>query len=326
LAHGWVLGEVCPRQMSSLGDHFVRILAFALYLRGQNSAAFVREVEAEVVRIVGRYVSRTETLRSWDIRGSNVRLNHVFELNRLPYGGYPEDDDAVVGDHRGKRAAAADGGSSRGNVPAAAGKKRKLCTAAKGLGASNRFVMDLLGTCTAPGERMSSPELRESSARMMKVTGGRWPRNVPMPRVVGEDVRTSRLARDMKIFPYGRNVVVVVSVVMEKDRQDASRKRRAFTRVRDPHRKVKMAWGAAKSAAPGTSKPPLGAKSAAPGPSKPLPAEPVPERRPPSPPRTAETEVGGAEVSMDISVDDCLVGGIPMFDAHTGRGLVGEFF
>jgi hypothetical protein len=28
----------------------------------------------------------------------------------------------------------------------------------------------------------------------------------------------SRLARDMKIFPYGRNVGVVVSTVMEKDR------------------------------------------------------------------------------------------------------------
>jgi hypothetical protein len=36
--------------------------------------------------------------------------------------------------------------------------------------------------------------------------------------------------------------------------------------------------------------------------------------------------VGGAEVSMDISVDDFLVGGVPMFDAHIGRGLVGEFF
>jgi hypothetical protein len=36
---------------------------------------------------------------------------------------------------------------------------------------------------------------------------------------------TSRLAREMKIFPYGRNVAAVVSTVMEKDRQDASRKR-----------------------------------------------------------------------------------------------------
>jgi hypothetical protein len=29
---------------------------------------------------------------------------------------------------------------------------------------------------------------------------------------------------------------------------------------------------------------------------------------------------------MDISVDDYLVGGVTMFDAHTGRGPVGEFF
>jgi hypothetical protein len=50
------------------------------------------------------------------------------------------------------------------------------------------------------------------------------------------------------------------------------------------------------------------------------------ERRPPSPLRAAETEVGRAEASVDISVDDYLLGGISIFDAHTGRGLVGEFF
>jgi hypothetical protein len=78
---------------------------------------------------------------------------------------------------------------------------------------------------------MSSPELRESSARMLKVTGGRWPRNVSIPQAAGEDMFTSRLAREMKIFPYGRNFGVVVSIVLEKDRQDAPRKRQAFARV-----------------------------------------------------------------------------------------------
>jgi hypothetical protein len=165
LAHGWVLGEVCPRRMLTLGDQLVRSPSFDVDLRGQNPAAFVREVKAEAARIVGRYVSKTETLRSWDIRGSNVRLNRVFELNRLPYGGYPGDDDVVVGDRQGKRAVAVvDEGSSRGAVPAAATKKRKLGTAAEGFGASDRFAVDLLGTCAAPGERMSSPELWESSA------------------------------------------------------------------------------------------------------------------------------------------------------------------
>jgi hypothetical protein len=47
---------------------------------------------------------------------------------------------------------------------------------------------------------MSSPELRESSVRMLEVTGGRWSRNVPIPRAAGEDMFTSRLAREMKIF------------------------------------------------------------------------------------------------------------------------------
>jgi hypothetical protein len=137
-----------------------------------------------------------------------------------------------------------DEGLSRGAVPAATTKKRKLGIAAVGLGVSDRFPVDLLGTCTTPGERMSSPELRESSARMLKVTGGRWPRNVQIPRAAGEDIRTSRLAREMRIFPYGRNVADVVSAVMEMDRQDASRKHRAFARVGDPRLEVNMARGA----------------------------------------------------------------------------------
>jgi hypothetical protein len=157
---------------------------------------------------------------------------------------------------------------------------------------------------------------------MLKVTGGRWPRNVPIPRAAGKDMFTSRLAREMKIFPYGRNVGVVVSAVMEKDRQDTPQKRRAFARVGDPRREVKMARASAKPAAPGASMPPLGA----PGASMLPPAAPTHERRPPSPPHAAKAAVGGAEVSMDIFVDDYLVGGDAMFDTHTGRGLAGEFF
>jgi hypothetical protein len=163
--------------MPTLGDRLVRSPSFAVDLRGQNPTAFVREVEAEAAKIVGRYVPKTETLQSWDIRGSNVQLNRVFELNRLPYAGYPGDDDAVVDDCRGKRVVAAvDEGPSRRAVSAATAKKRKLGTTTMGLGASDRFALDLLGTCAAPGERMSSPELRESSARMLKV-------NVTMSRI-----------------------------------------------------------------------------------------------------------------------------------------------
>jgi hypothetical protein len=49
------------------------------------------------------------------------------------------------------------------------------------------------------------------------------------------------------------------------------------------------------------------------------------ERGPPSPLRTAEAAAGGADLAMDICVDDYRVGGVMMFDAHMGRGLVGEF-
>jgi hypothetical protein len=104
LAHGWALGEVCPREMPSLRGQRVRSSAFALDLRGRDPVAVVREAEDGAVCIAGRYVPRTEALRSWDIRGSNIRLNRVFELNCLPYSGYPGDD---VVDRRGKRQVAA---------------------------------------------------------------------------------------------------------------------------------------------------------------------------------------------------------------------------
>ena len=85
----------------------VRSPASALDLHGRDPAAFVREAEDGAARIVGRYVPKTEGQRSFDIRGSNDRLNRVFELNQLPYDGYPGQDEA---DRRGKKPAAEAGG------------------------------------------------------------------------------------------------------------------------------------------------------------------------------------------------------------------------
>jgi hypothetical protein len=196
----------------------VRSPAFALDLHGRDPAAFMREAKDGAARIVGRYVPRTEGLQSWDIRGSNVILNWVFELNCLPYGGYTGDDTA---DRRGKKPVdVTEEGPSQEAAPAT--KKRKLGTTVGGVGVSDSFGVDLMGTCAALGGRMSSPELRESLARMLEVTGGRWPKNVPIPRVAGEDFFTSHMTRDLKVFPYGRNIATVVSVVMERDRQDAA--------------------------------------------------------------------------------------------------------
>jgi hypothetical protein len=86
---------------------------------------------------------------------------------------------------------------------------------------------------------MSSLKLRESSARMLEVTGGRWPKNVPIPRAAGEDFFTSRMARDLRVFPYGQNIAAVVSAVMNKDRQDAAQKRREVVRMVDPVREAR---------------------------------------------------------------------------------------
>jgi hypothetical protein len=151
---------------------------------------------------------------------------------------------------------------------------------------------------------------------MLEVTGGRWPKNVPIPRAAGEDFFTSRMARDLKVFPNGRNIVVAVSAVMERDRQDAAQKHRAVVRITDPMREAKKAWGSAKAtasgsskpvptvkpAAPGHSKASASAKAAASGGSKPPPGGLVKGRVPPSPARRI------ADFGTDISVDDYFVG------------------
>jgi hypothetical protein len=113
-------------------------------VRGRDPAAVVREAEGGAVRIVGRYVPKTEGLRSWDIRGSNDRSNRVFELNRLSYGGYPGED---ATDRRGKKPM---GGTEEGpsQVAAPAAKRRKLGTTVGGMGVSDNFAVDLMGTCT----------------------------------------------------------------------------------------------------------------------------------------------------------------------------------
>jgi hypothetical protein len=123
------------------------------------------------------------------------------------------------------------------------------------------------------------------------------------------------MARDLKVFAYGRNIVAVVSAVMERDCQDAAQKRRAVVRIMDPMREAKKARGSAKAAASGGSKPVAAAKSAAPGHSKaaaivkaaaPGGSKPPPGglrkgRRPLSPARRI------ADFVTDISVDDYLV-------------------
>jgi hypothetical protein len=154
-------------------------------------------------------------------------------LNRLPYNGYPGQDDV---DRRGKKPVVESGDDP---APAAApsSKKRKLGTAMGGLGVSDGFARELMRTCAAPGGRMSSPELRESSARMLRVTGGWWPRNVPIPRAAGEDFFTSRMVREWKVFPYGRNIAVVVSAVMDKDRKELHRSARRSSDFMKPGRR-----------------------------------------------------------------------------------------
>jgi hypothetical protein len=154
-----------------------------------------------------------------------------------------------------------------------------------------------------------------ASTRMLEVTGGRWPKNAPIPHAAGEDFFMSRMARDLRVFPYRRNITAVVSAVMNKGRQDAAQKRRAVVRMVDPVREAKRAWGSTKAAASGSSKPVPAAKPAAPGASKasmdekaaaaggtkPPPGGPSPVKLPPPGKHVADFDT-------NISVEDYLIG------------------
>jgi hypothetical protein len=81
-------------------------------------------VEAEAVKIVGK--AKTKLTWSWDIRGLNVRLNRVFELNGMRYGQYPEGGSTDVGDDREKKVKTwADEGSSKGKIVIVAEKENR---------------------------------------------------------------------------------------------------------------------------------------------------------------------------------------------------------
>jgi hypothetical protein len=101
---------------------------------------------------------------------------------------------------------------------------------------------------------------------MLRVTGGCWPRNVPIPRAAGRDFFTSRMVREWRVFPYGRNIAAVVSAVMDRDRQGATQKRQAAVRLVEA--RPKRQQGSAKAAAPGGGRPPPTAKSGVPAASK----------------------------------------------------------
>jgi hypothetical protein len=129
---------------------------------------------------------------------------------------------------------------------------------------------------------------------------------------------------EWKVFPYRRNIAVVVSAVMDKDRQGAAQKRQAVVRLHEA--RPKRQRGAAKAAAPGRGKPPLAAKSGVPasskapeaaagaGGSKSTKAVPASSRVPEVAKAARGLPSSGkrvADFATDISVDDYL-GGKPL--------------
>jgi hypothetical protein len=158
---------------------------------------------------------------------------------------------------------------------------------------------------------MRGPRGKDVFARAPRVFGadaegyrGWWPKNVPVPRAAGEYFFTSRMVRDLRVFPYGRNIAAIVSAVMDKDRQEAAQKRRAVIRL--PEARPERARGTAKSAAPGgsqsatpgSSKVPEVVKAAVAGRTKSASAGSAKARELPSPGKRV------ADFGTDISVDD----------------------
>jgi hypothetical protein len=92
--------------------------------------------------------------------------------------------------------------------------------------------------CVRKGKKSAKGDMRGSrgsdvfaqapgtSSRRPKVTGDRWHKNDHIPQAAGDDFFTSRLARDLRIFPYRRNISAVVLAMMEKDHQGAQLKKR----------------------------------------------------------------------------------------------------
>jgi hypothetical protein len=64
LAHGWNLGKVKLRSMPFLSGRMVQSPTFAIDLPGRDATAFVREVESKAIKILGKYSSKTELIRS----------------------------------------------------------------------------------------------------------------------------------------------------------------------------------------------------------------------------------------------------------------------
>jgi hypothetical protein len=129
---------------------------------------------------------------------------------------------------------------------------------------------------------------------------------------LGEDYFPSCLAWTFKFFPYEQNIGVVVIAVMDKDCQKSTRKKRkAPLQLGDLRREREGAAGA-KGATGATTMPPPAAPVAA-------------ARKVPSPVKASEVEAargaemdGAGEASQELSVDDYLIEGVSMFDAHTG--------
>jgi hypothetical protein len=58
------VGEVKLLPMPFLKDRMVLSPAFTIELRGRDATEFVKEVEAEAVKIIGKYLTKTEMPRS----------------------------------------------------------------------------------------------------------------------------------------------------------------------------------------------------------------------------------------------------------------------
>jgi hypothetical protein len=93
-----VLGEVCPRQMPTLGQQLVRSPAFSLDLHGRDPATFVREVEDMGCEDCGAVCGEDGESAEFGYPRVQCSLESGLRVKPFAYGGYLGDDATAAGD------------------------------------------------------------------------------------------------------------------------------------------------------------------------------------------------------------------------------------
>jgi hypothetical protein len=187
--------------------------AFAVELGGRDRVAFVSEVEAEAVKIVRKYLAKTEMTKSLETHDGYILMNRVFKMNELEYGPYPKDaeegeEDDLVVTMNGKEVADCcdDRGSLKRKTLSTGGgveEKAKGSKSPDEMETAREYISGLSAAATdfaeelaeTTGEVTSPESLLVAHARSATVSEGKY-----ISDATGEDFEQNRLAKSLDIF------------------------------------------------------------------------------------------------------------------------------